>query len=187
MILLIDSSDSFTYNIKKVFINEKIKVIERSNLNVEKGNYSVIIIGPGTGKPKLTYSFLLFIKKYYKTTPFIGICLGHQILCRFFKMILLNSKNIKHGQISSCFMLNCVYSNNIPKVSGFCKYNSLVCKKHIESKMSLYSSNKLLEGMFFVHKKYPILCIQFHPESFISNYGFRLLKNIVCYFKKYEL
>jgi len=88
-ILLLDNYDSFTYNLYhylsslrcrvEVYRNDKIKIEK-----IKKNNYQKIVISPGPGKPDEAGSCLKIVKHFYKSTPILGVCLGHQIIGQAF-------------------------------------------------------------------------------------------------------
>ena len=85
MILMIDNYDSFTFNIVQylgqlgaevlVKRNNRITLDEIDKLNPEK-----IVISPGPCTPNEAGISIEVVKKYYKKTPILGVCLGHQTI-----------------------------------------------------------------------------------------------------------
>ena len=105
MILMIDNYDSFTFNIVQylgelgadvlVKRNNKITLDEIDRLNPEK-----IVISPGPCTPNEAGISLEVVKKYYKTTPILGVCLGHQTIGQAFGGNIVSAKKIMHGKTS---------------------------------------------------------------------------------------
>ncbi|MGX7588987.1 aminodeoxychorismate/anthranilate synthase component II [Candidatus Vidania fulgoroideorum] len=182
MIYILDNSDSFTYNISVIF--EKLKYstkILNYNSKFKFKNKDIICLGPGTGVPKLNKNINNILS--LKHIPKIGICLGHQIICKFFGCKIKISKNVIHGDTEYVYSRNSLILNNIPKISKFCRYNSLFILK--KKKIRLVSYNFYNEAMLIMHSKNPVFGIQFHPESLMSFYGIRLIKNIVLFIENY--
>ena len=88
-ILLIDNYDSFTYNLYHYTssLNFKVDVVRNDKIEFKKINskkYKKIIISPGPGRPEDAGMCINVVKKYYKTIPILGVCLGHQIIGKGF-------------------------------------------------------------------------------------------------------
>ena len=89
VILLIDNYDSFVYNIYQYLREYENDIITRRNDDItieeiSKLNPDRIIISPGPKAPQNAGNSNSIIKAFYKTTPILGICLGHQILTHCF-------------------------------------------------------------------------------------------------------
>ena len=105
MILMIDNYDSFTFNIVQylgelgaevlVKRNNRITLDEIDKLNPEK-----IVISPGPCTPNEAGISIEVVKKYYKKTPILGVCLGHQTIGQAFGGNIVSAKKIMHGKTS---------------------------------------------------------------------------------------
>ena len=103
MLLMIDNYDSFTFNIVQylgelgadvlVKRNNKITLDEIDRLNPEK-----IVISPGPCTPNEAGISLEVVKKYYKTIPILGVCLGHQTIGQVFGGNIVSAQKIMHGK-----------------------------------------------------------------------------------------
>ncbi|MGX7582906.1 glutamine amidotransferase-related protein [Candidatus Vidania fulgoroideorum] len=182
MISLIENLDSFTYNIKEFFI--KVLNVKIFNcFNSKNVNSNIICLSSGGGQIYDSKFSISFLNNNYKNKKIIGICLGHQILSYFFGCKMKISKNILHGKTSKMFFYKKnVFQNFIPLYSYFCRYNSITIL--INNNFSIIMKNFDNEVMFLEHKFYPIYGIQFHPESINSNFGKRLIKNVLFFLKK---
>ena len=111
MILMIDNYDSFTFNIVQylgelgadvlVKRNNKITLDEIDRLNPEK-----IVISPGPCTPNEAGISLEVVKKYYKTIPILGVCLGHQTIGQVFGGNIVSAKKIMHGKTSQLSLIH---------------------------------------------------------------------------------
>ena len=189
MILLIDNYDSFTYNLLhyvedlghsvKVFRNNKITLKQIKKLNPKK-----IIISPGPCTPNEAGICVSMIKKFYKTIPILGVCLGHQSIGQAFGAKIVKADIIMHGKTSKMKNLNSIIFRGLPKEFDATRYHSLI----IESK-SLPESFKIISKtsdngkdvvMGIEHNDYPCFGVQFHPESIASEpYGKKIIKNFL--------
>ncbi len=104
-ILLIDNYDSFTYNLYHYLsmLKCKVEVYRNDKINVnqiKKNKYQKIVISPGPGNPNQAGQCLKIVKKFYKTIPILGVCLGHQIIGQVFKSKIIQAKKLMHGKTS---------------------------------------------------------------------------------------
>jgi len=184
-ILLIDNYDSFTYNLLQIIgqfttdmivvRNDEISLNEVKNLNPDR-----IIISPGPGKPqdsKISFE----IVKNINNIPTFGVCLGHQALGLAYGAKIIKAKNIMHGKVSKIIHNNDKIFNVIPKKFEATRYHSLLIDSFDfpDELQILATSEEDNYIMAIKHKKYPLFGVQFHPESYQTNYGNILIKNFI--------
>jgi len=189
MILLIDNYDSFTYNLVhyvedlgysvKVFRNNKITLKQIKKLNPKK-----IIISPGPCTPNEAGICVNMIKKFYKTIPILGVCLGHQSIGQAFGAKIVKADIIMHGKTSKMKNLNSIIFRGLPKEFDATRYHSLIIKKNSLPEtfriISKTSDNGKDVVMGIEHNDYPCFGLQFHPESIASvPYGKKIIKNFL--------
>ena len=183
-ILLIDHNDSFTYNIVETFrqLNCAITVINYDEITIEKvTKFEKIILSPGPMLPKNYTKTLTLIKTFYKTKPFLGICLGHQAICEFFNADLENLSQVRHG-VEQEITINTdskLYKNLKKKINVGLYHSWIVSKHNFPKELKITSETEDQLIMSFEHKKYPVYGIQFHPESFLTTDGNQILKNFI--------
>ena len=186
MILLIDNYDSFSYNLYQLIgeINPNIKVIRNDEMTVEeieKLSPEKIIISPGPGKPDDAGICIDVIKHFAGKTPILGVCLGHQAICKAFGAAVSHAKSIMHGKESVIKIDN---SSLIFKGLGenitVARYHSLAA---VDSTMPdcLKITGKSDDGeiMAVEHRHFPVYGLQFHPESIMTPDGMTMLKNFM--------
>ena len=78
-----------------MYRNDKIKIDK-----IKKNKYQKIVISPGPGNPDQAGSCLKIVRKFYKTIPILGVCLGHQIIGQVFKSRIVMAKKLMHGKTS---------------------------------------------------------------------------------------
>ena len=186
-VLLIDNYDSFTYNLYhyfsslkcnvEVYRNDKIKIDK-----IKKNKYQKIVISPGPGKPDEAGSCLKIVKYFYKTTPILGVCLGHQIIGQAFGSKIVGSKTIMHGKTSKIKNFKIGILKNLPRIFEATRYHSLIVdKKTLSKNLEITAQTKDGIIMGIMHKKYNIHGVQFHPESIKTTIGLKILKNFINY------
>ena len=105
MILLIDNYDSFTYNLFQYLGEVEEDIIVKRNdeitiAEIEELNPTAIVISPGPGRPEEAGISMEVIQQFYKKTPILGICLGHQAIGAAFGANVIGAKQIMHGKTS---------------------------------------------------------------------------------------
>jgi len=184
-ILLIDNYDSFTYNLYHylsalkcnvdVFRNDKIKIDQ-----IKKNRYQKIVISPGPGNPDQAGSCIKIVRNFYKTVPILGVCLGHQIIGQVFKSKIIGAKKLMHGKTSLIKNNGKGIFKGIKKIISATRYHSLIIDRNNIGKDLIITAetfDKVIMGI--MHNKYNVHGVQFHPESFKTPEGIKLLKNFL--------
>ncbi len=182
MVLLLDNYDSFSYNLYdyisqlniecKVFRNDEISINEIKKIK----NLQAIVLSPGPGVPKNAGILMAVIETFHKNVPILGICLGHQAIGEFFGAKLLHGTKPMHGKTSTLYFENHYLFNKILKPFEVMRYHSLILK-NIPKEIAIIAKTKDEEIMAIAHKKFPIVGIQFHPESILTENGLPMMKN----------
>ncbi|EGG1160488.1 aminodeoxychorismate/anthranilate synthase component II, partial [Campylobacter jejuni] len=172
-ILFIDNYDSFSYTIIyylkelgfecKVIKNDAFKKAKE----LEKFDFTHLIISPGPHSPKESKLSLKAIKYFKKNKKILGICLGHQCIAEVFGGRVSKMQNPMHGKISKLYFKKDPIFKGIKKEIEICQYHSLHISK-MPKKCKILAKNSQDIIMAIKHKKYSIYGIQFHPEAILS-------------------
>lgn len=189
MILLIDNYDSFVFNVAQYLqelTNEEVKTVRNDAITLEEIKRlqpSRIVLSPGPKHPKDS-GICLEILKNIDNIPILGICLGHQAFG------LINGAEIKrlevplHGKTSLLTVENgnSLLFQGMPKSFQVMRYHSLyVSDKNLPKELTITAKSDDGVIMALEHKEKPIYGIQFHPESFFTEYGKDIIKNFIRY------
>ena len=186
-ILLIDNYDSFTFNLYHYLssLKTKVDVVRNDKITpkeIIKKGYNKIVISPGPGNPNQSGNCLKILKTLYKDFPFLGVCLGHQIIGQVFGSKIVQAKKLMHGKTSKIKSRQIGILKNLPRSFEATRYHSLIIDKKTLSQnlnITAETDNGLIMGV--QHKKYNIHGVQFHPESIKTKLGMKILKNFVNY------
>ena len=186
-ILLIDNYDSFTFNLYHYLssLKTRVDVIRNDEINskqILKSKYNKIVISPGPGNPNQSGNCLNILKTLYKDIPFLGVCLGHQIIGQVFGSKIVQAKKLMHGKTSKIKSNKIGILKNLPRTFEATRYHSLIIDKKSLSKdleITAETNDGLIMGV--QHKIYNIHGVQFHPESIKTKLGMKLLNNFINY------
>ena len=186
-ILLIDNYDSFTFNLYHYISSLKVAVDvvrnDEINLNeILKKKYNRIVISPGPGNPNQSGNCINILKTLHKELPFLGVCLGHQIIGQVFGSKIVQAKKLMHGKTSMINSKKIGILKNLPKTFEATRYHSLIIdKKTLSNQLEITAETDDGIIMGVQHKKYNIHGVQFHPESIKTRIGIKILKNFINY------
>lgn len=183
-IFLLDNHDSFTYNLAAMFNkNKKVKLNisfpENTNIkNISK--FDKIIFSPGPGLPYEVPLMAEIIDKYKLSKQFLGVCLGHQAIAEYFGAKLKNYKLVNHGMIKQLVFTEkkSILFKDIPNRSNIGVYHSWYIN-NIDCPQELNITARNEDGIIMAteHSTFNIQTVQFHPESFITKHGQRMIEN----------
>ncbi len=186
-VLLIDNYDSFTFNLYHYIssLGIKVEVIRNDKINskeIIKRKYDKIVISPGPGNPNQSGNCIKILKSLYKELPFLGVCLGHQIIGQVFGSKIIQSRKLMHGKTSKIKSKKIGILKNLPNTFEATRYHSLVIDKKTLSK-ELVITAETQDGVIMgvQHKKFNIHGVQFHPESIKTKFGMKILRNFINY------
>jgi len=183
MILLVDNYDSFTWNLVQALesLGGEVLVKYHDNLNkdfITELNPSHIVISPGPGRPDPAGSTNNIIKNWWKKTPILGICLGHQYIGSVFGADIVQSRQILHGKTSLIHHRKIGIFKNIPTPFHGARYHSLSLDAVPDGfTQTAWTSDGEIMGI--AHKEKQLFGLQFHPESFLTPLGSLLLENFI--------
>ena len=182
MILILDNYDSFTYNLVhlvsshthnyKVLRNDAIRVEDIKPMGVER-----IIISPGPGRPEDAGISEQLVKELGPELPILGVCLGHQAIGHVYGCEVIHAPTLMHGKTSRVHHNETGLFEGVEQNFPATRYHSLVLDPNTvtdELRVTAYSDEVI---MGIEHKEFPVVGIQFHPESILTQVGPKLMDN----------
>lgn len=186
MILLIDNYDSFSYNLYQMIgeLHPDIKVIRNDEMTVEEIKALApekIIISPGPGRPEDAGMIVEAASTVCRDIPTLGVCLGHQAICKAYGATIGYAKKLMHGKQSE---VSTVADSPLFKGLGnrfaVARYHSLAADEStMPDCLEVTAVTDDGEIMAVQHKEYKIYGVQFHPESILTPLGKQMLRNFI--------
>jgi len=185
-VLIIDNYDSFTYNLVHAvtqLTHESPSVRRNDKISMDEiESFSHLILSPGPGLPKEAGSLLQIISTFAERKPILGVCLGHQAIVEAFGGSLINLDHVFHGvsaQLQITKLDEQIYSGMTDLFTA-ARYHSWVANSDDlpdDLEVNCIDSEQRIMGV--THKKYPVKGVQFHPESFLTNQGYKIFRNFL--------
>jgi len=188
MILLIDNYDSFTYNLVQrlgeLDANLDVRVYRNDTITPDEVAAlapSHIIISPGPCTPREAGVSNEVLRRFAPHIPTLGVCLGHQCIGHNFGGEVVRNYRIMHGKVSPIHHDNQGVFRGLSNPFEATRYHSLVIRKETFHNPDFVIAAWTDEGeiMGVRHRRWPLHGVQFHPESFLTVEGPRLLRNFL--------
>jgi anthranilate synthase component II len=187
VILIVDNYDSFTYNLVQIFREHggcSFDVLKNDEVDLtDASKYDGFLFSPGPGIPEESPVMNELLRLYGTGKSILGICLGHQAIAETFGMKLIKLNSVLHGQktqiriidpadyifkgVPSGFTAGLYHSWAVSAVGGPEYFSDL--------RVTALGNDGII--MAVAHVKYNIRGVQFHPESYLSEYGHKIIHN----------
>jgi anthranilate synthase component 2 len=186
-LLVIDNYDSFTYNLVQMFRRYPLDVRVFRGDQIDLGRVAAlapdyILISPGPKDPAHAGISLALIREWYRRVPILGVCLGMQCLNEVFGGKTIRSPRPLHGRTSPVYHDGRSLFAGLPSPFAAARYHSLAVAPSAEAlerdlTVTARSEDGIIMGL--AHRHYPLAGVQFHPESFLTEFGFTLIENFL--------
>jgi len=180
-VLIIDNYDSFTYNLAQEIgaLGAEVLVYRNDAIDVE-GVLALrpdrVVISPGPGTPADAGVSEEVIRRVGPRVPVLGVCLGHQALGTAFGGRVIPASELMHGKTSLVYHDGEGIYRDLPNPFRAARYHSLVLDEMSLPpilKVEARTEDGTIMGVR--HRYFPIIGVQFHPESIMTGVGRRLL------------
>ena len=185
MTILIDSYDSFSYNLYQLVgeLDPTVKVIRNDEMTVEELEAlhpDRIILSPGPGRPEDAGILIETVLKLGPKIPILGVCLGHQAICEVYGGTVTHAKHLMHGKQSIVSLdHSCPLFDGLANEMAVARYHSLI-GTNLPDTLKIVSTDSIGEVMAVMDEKNKVFGLQFHPESILTPQGSVLLKNFLA-------
>jgi anthranilate synthase component 2 len=185
MILLIDNYDSFVYNLARYVreLGETPLVRRHDAIAVDEIlalDPSHIIISPGPCSPREAGISTEVVRELGPRTPILGVCLGHQCIGAAYGGEIVRAGLPMHGKTSRIHHSGSGLFAGLPSPFLATRYHSLViAPASVPTSLQVTATSEDGEIMAVQHTEHPVYGVQFHPESVLTEHGYRLLDHFL--------
>ena len=184
-VTLIDNYDSFTFNLVHYLgeLGADVSVWRNDEITVDEAladEPDAIVLSPGPCTPNEAGVCLDLVRAASKTTPMLGVCLGHQAIGQAFGGDVVRAPTPMHGKVSRISHNARGLFRGLNGPFSATRYHSLVIERSsapAELEVSAESDDGLVMGV--QHRDRPTFGVQFHPESIASEHGRQILRNFL--------
>ena len=190
MVLVSDNYDSFTFNLVHYLaeLGCEVEVQRNDALSAAQAlakRPSHIVISPGPCTPDQAGISLALIAAAAGRVPILGVCLGHQAIGQALGGAVRHAREVMHGKISPIHHDGKGLFRGLPAPFEATRYHSLIVERGslpdclVETAWTLGADGARDEVMGLRHREWPVVGVQFHPESILTAHGHDLLRNFL--------
>ena len=185
MILLLDNYDSFVYNLSRYVreLGEDPVVVRNDAISVEDIRElapSHIIVSPGPCSPSEAGISVDLIRDLGEHTPVLGVCLGHQAIGAAYGAEIVRARKPMHGKTSRIHHDGSELFAGVPSPFIATRYHSLViAPDSLPPELRVTATSEDGEIMAVAHRTHPVVGVQFHPESALTEHGYWLIDHFL--------
>jgi anthranilate synthase/aminodeoxychorismate synthase-like glutamine amidotransferase len=183
VILLVDSYDSFTYNLAHLFrgLGAEVLVKRSDEIDAEAAERlapSHLVLSPGPGRPEDAGNLLEIVRCVAPRTPTLGVCLGHQAVVEAFGGEIGQARELVHGKATLVRHDGLGLFRGIEADFPAGRYHSLAARR-VPDVLEVSATSPDGEVMAVRHRELRIDGVQFHPESVLTPAGPELARNFL--------
>jgi len=185
LILLIDNYDSFVFNLAR-YVRElgETPLVRRHDAITVDEIFSLapshIVISPGPCSPTEAGISTEVVRQVGASIPILGVCLGHQCIGAAYGAEILRAGAPMHGKTSRIHHTGAGLFQGVPNPFTATRYHSLVIgSESLPPVLRVTATSEDEEIMAVQHVEYPVYGVQFHPESVLTEYGYRLIDHFL--------
>ena len=185
MIVVIDNYDSFVHNLARYLRRAgptPVHVVRNDQVTVRELEHiapAALIISPGPCGPDQAGISLAAVRAAIGRIPVLGVCLGHQVIVQNAGGSIVRGEPI-HGMASPVHHDDHPLFEGIPTPFQAGRYHSLIAQAETlpESLEPIaWTTDRTI--MAVAHRQHPVIGVQFHPESILTEFGGRLIHNFL--------
>ncbi len=185
-VLVVDNYDSFVYTLNGYLLQlgAETSVVRNdafaaADASAYISDYDAVLLSPGPGNPASAgVSIPVVTAALAAGVPLLGVCLGHQAIAEALGGVVTHADELMHGKTSLIEHDGSAFYEGVPQPFTATRYHSLAI---VDSTMPdvLEITSKTTGGVIMGvrHRDAPIYGVQFHPESVLTEGGYRMLGN----------
>ena len=181
MILLIDNYDSFVHNLARYFqrLGQETVVVRNDAIDppaIERLKPAAIVLSPGPCTPAEAGCSLDVVRHFTGRLPMLGVCLGHQTIAAALGGRIVRAREPMHGRASVIRHHGVGIFDGLPDPLYVGRYHSLVVEEEsLPGELTVTARTAAGTIMALAHAHAPIVGVQFHPESILTECGYEML------------
>jgi len=185
-VLVVDNHDSFVHTLVG-YLHElgadasmvEADAIDAAGLEGLFPAFDAVMLSPGPGAPADAGASIDAVRlAAEKRMPLLGVCLGHQCIAEAFGAVVSEAPELMHGMVSAVVHDGSALFDGIPSPFDVGRYHSLaVAASALPDELRVTARTGTGTVMALAHAELPILGVQFHPESVLTEGGYRMLAN----------
>jgi len=185
-VLVVDNHDSFVHTLVGYLreLGAEVSLIEADAIDAVgledlMPGFDAVMLSPGPGAPADAGASLDAVRIAARMRmPLLGVCLGHQAIGEAFGTPVSEAPELMHGMVSPVTHDGSALFAGIPSPFDAGRYHSLaLAESALPSDVVVTARTESGTVMALAHTGLPILGVQFHPESVLTEGGYRLLAN----------
>lgn len=185
-VLVIDNYDSFVYTLDSYLqqlgaSTEVVRndAIDPAELEQTLAGYDAVLLSPGPGTPaQAGLSIPVVHAAMTSGMPLLGVCLGHQAIAEALGATVTHAEELMHGKTSRITHDDSAFYQGVPQPFDATRYHSLaVVDGTVPDELIVTARTDGGVIMGLRHESLPVHGVQFHPESVLTEGGYRMLGN----------
>jgi para-aminobenzoate synthetase component 2 len=185
-VLVIDNYDSFVYTLSGYLqeLGAQTDVVRNdafseADVDARLAEYDAVLLSPGPGKPQDAGVSIPIVRSVLESgMPLLGVCLGHQAIAEAFGATVTNATELMHGKTSQVTHDDSALFTDVRQPFTATRYHSLaVVAESVPEELVVTARTAGGVIMGLRHVSAPIVGVQFHPESVLTEDGYRMLGN----------
>lgn len=187
-ILLVDHEDSFVHNLEQAMRSAGASVrCVRCTIPISQAlrlDPDGVVLSPGPGHPsdrRITGLARGLLDRWSTERPFLGVCLGHQLIGEYFGARVALAPAPVHGEVGEVHHDGRGIFDGVPSPFLGARYHSLVVDRRSVPEcltVSARGADRIVMGLR--HAERPVESVQFHPESYLTEAGPQILRNFLA-------
>jgi para-aminobenzoate synthetase component 2 len=185
-VLVVDNYDSFVYTLNGYLqqLGAETEVVRNDAIDERDvpsriAEYDAVLLSPGPGTPAAAgISIAVVHAALAAESPLLGVCLGHQAIAEALGATVTHADELMHGKTSLIRHDDSEFYTGVPQPFRATRYHSLaVLEGTVPDELEVTSRTQGGVIMGLRHRDAPLFGVQFHPESVLTEGGYRMLGN----------
>ena len=185
MILLIDNYDSFVHNLARYLrrLGQETVVVRNDAITPAEAlrrRPAAVVLSPGPCTPSEAGCSLELVRELAGQVPILGVCLGHQTIAAALGGRVIGARQPMHGRTSVIRHDGRGMFDGLPNPLTVGRYHSLIVEEAtLPGELAVTARTEDGVVMALAHRRWPVVGMQFHPESVLTEGGYSILSNFL--------